>query len=134
MPDPLTSLDETSRRTVHGFIDATLQHTADGMRDLFAEDCEFLGALSAGTLRGHIVIESHYRQAFKSISPNGATVLRHTRVRGRQVVFDWEILDPSDSKFQPAKGRTTLELDESGLITKIRTEWNPRQVINRKEG
>lgn len=128
MTDPLSELDAKSRRTVHRFMDVTLQHSADGMKDLLTQDCEFIGALSAGTLRGRHVIESHYRQVFKGVSGKGVTVLRHTLVRGRQVVCDWEILDPSDPTSSPAKGCTTLDLEESGLISKIKTEWNPREL------
>jgi len=130
MSDPFHELDAKSRHTVQGFMDATLQYCADGMKELFTSDCEFVGALSGGTLRGRLVIESHYRQAFRNVATRGATVLRATIVRGHQVVFDWEILSPGDPAFTPARGRTTLDLDESGLISKIKTEWNPRQLPN----
>jgi hypothetical protein len=129
MKDPLSHLDPPSLRTVHAFMDATLQHSADGMRNLFAKDCEFLGALSGGPLRGRVVIESHYRQAFKGIGARGVTVLNRTEVRERQIVFEWEIVDPTRAEVPPAQGRTTLDLDASGLIARIKTEWNPREIL-----
>ncbi|HLP29738.1 MAG TPA: nuclear transport factor 2 family protein [Geothrix sp.] len=130
MTDPLRHLDAPSRRTIQAFLDAALQGSAEGMRDLFTKHCEFTGALSAGKLRGRQVIESHYRQAFKGISARGATVLRGVAAQDGKVVLEWEILPLGRPDSEPAKGRTILELDASGLIARIKTEWNPRQIFN----
>lgn len=128
MSDPLQELDPIARRTVQGFMDMALKHSATGMAELFAKDCEFTGALTAGKLRGRKVIEAHYRQVFKSHLPTRMTVLQRTQVHGRQVVLDWEIQDTKDAAFVPALGRTTLSLDDLGLISSIKTEWSPRQA------
>lgn len=132
MIDPLDALDAASRRTVRAFMEATTRHVAEGLQELFTEDCEFVGVLSAGKLRGPRVVESHYRHAFKGVGSKWVTVPRHVMVRDRQVVLDWEMMDPDRSHLAPATGRTTLDLDDSGLISRINTEWNPRQVLGGK--
>jgi hypothetical protein len=101
------------------------------MQALFAEDCEFVGALSAGSLRGPKVIEAHIRQVFKGVATSGVPRSRGLAVEGRQVVFEWEIHDPDDAPAGPALGRFTLLLDDSGLISRIRSEWDPKSLPRR---
>ena len=128
MTDPFPELDPTARRTVQGFLDLALNHSAEGMAELFAKDCEFIGALTAGKLRGRKVVEAHYRQVFRGYLPTRVTVLQGAQIQGRQIVFDWEIQDAKDAAFVPAPGRTTIALDDFGLIASIKTEWSPRQA------
>ena len=128
MTDPISALDPASQRTLRAFIEASLGFSAAGMRTLLAEDCTFVGALSAGSLRGPAVIEAHIRHVFKSLSPGGSACLRTLEVQGRQVVFEWAILAPGLPASEPAPGRFTLLLDEAGLISRIKTEWNPKSL------
>jgi hypothetical protein len=131
MTDPLSALDPASRQTIQAFRDASLEFRAAGMQALFAEDCEFVGALSAGSLRGPKVIEAHIRQVFKGVATSGVPRSRGLAVQGRQVVFEWEILDPHEGPAEPAPGRFTLLLDDSGLISRIKVEWNPKSLPRR---
>jgi hypothetical protein len=131
MTDPLSALDPASRRTIQVFRDASLEFRAAGMQALFTEDCEFVGALSAGPLRGPKVIEAHIRQVFKGVAASGVPRSRGLAVEGRQVVFEWEILDPNDGGTGAAPGRFTLLLDDSGLISRIKVEWNPKSLPRR---
>ena len=128
MAPPLNSLDLTSRETIQAFLDASIELTTSGVQELLAEGCVFEGALTAGTLKGRLIVVAHIRQVFKGIATKGAARILHIEVDGRQVLVEWEIFAPNGQAVEGTRGRYRLSLDDSGLISAIKVEWDPRQV------
>jgi hypothetical protein len=128
----LESMHSSARQTVEAFMNCYLDQDAGAVRALLAERATFEGAFSGGILHGRQVIASHFLHSFRGIFSKGIVRFHQVVVKEGLVVLEWELDCPSEGGNLSVQAHTTLELDEQGLIQKIKAVWDPKALLGWK--
>ncbi|HJW73693.1 MAG TPA: nuclear transport factor 2 family protein [Geothrix sp.] len=127
--DALNALNAAARRTVDAFMECYVQHDAEAVKDLLAENATFKGVFSGGLLRGRKDITAHYRQSFRGVLSKGAVRFPRVEVEGQQVTLYWEVEGPGGGTLHILQGHSILVLNQDSLIQSIETVWDPKTVL-----
>lgn len=133
MTDRFDAMNPVSRQAVEAFLDFYRYREHASLKGVFAEDCVMEGAFTGGLLRGRSVVEAHLRQVSRRILDLGIMRVHNLSVTGQQVVIDWELDCPGEIEAQSTRGVSILDLDEQGLIKKLKAVWNPMALKAWKE-
>ena len=127
----LSALDPAFRRSVEAFIRFYMDRDAGDIRPYIHEDCQFEGAMTAGTLRGREIVMAHMKRSLHMPLAGSRMQAGSVQGQGRRVELRWSAESASGEPIVRVEGVSRLESDERGLIRSIRIDWDPRPLMPR---
>jgi hypothetical protein len=113
-------------------MDCYLEQSTAGLDHVVTEDCTFQGTFAGGILRGRKLIASHMQHSFRAVLSRGIIRYQTMVVAGSRVEPGWELYCPGESMAVSTPGLSILDLDEQGLIQKIKVQWDPSALTEWK--